>query len=154
MLAPGRWQDQPAPLIYAASSRPLALLEIMVHLGATDLSTLDDRLWIEIVVPDGLRWEMVTTTMMDSLDPKWSTPGAPSCRRLGGDWLRSNDTALLSVPSAVVPEEMNWLVNPGHPDFAVILAATTRNWAPSPIRWDTRVTALLREIPSGDSPLE
>ena len=146
LRAPGRWQDQAVPLIYAASSRSLALIEIMVHLDTADPASLADRRWIEITIPDGVAWEAVNAELMDGFDPAWTNPDAKSCKSFGGDWIRSRSTALLQVPSAIIPEETNWLINPAHQDFEAILEATRIDWATRPVRWDARVTAMVAAL--------
>ena len=45
-------------------------------------------------------------------------PSPPSLQQLGGDWVKSGASVILAVPSVIVPRELNYLINPRHPDFA------------------------------------
>ncbi len=68
------------------------------------------------------------------LPPGWREIGSPEARALGTEWLRSGRTAMLAVPSAVVPREHNVLINPHHPGAARIAVS-----APEPLAWDSRL---------------
>ena len=122
--AGGRWNDPGIPVIYAAGSLALAMLERLVQrrdLGGTML--------VEAKIPDDMPIEQAA-----NLPPGWNQLGSPEARRLGSEWLRSRRTAVLGVPSAVVPRERNFLVNPDHPEAARIVAAS-----PEALAWDSRL---------------
>jgi RES domain-containing protein len=111
----GRWNSPGTALIYTAGSRSLALLEMLVHLEVQDLLrryvifpvTFDDAL-LSAVDPAGL--------------PKtWRRSPAPaSLQAIGDMWAAAGTSAVLRVPSAIVPGEANFLLNPAHRDFARI----------------------------------
>jgi RES domain-containing protein len=83
-------------------------------------------------VPDTLR--VLTITDAD-LPPDWRAPAAPdSTKAIGTRWAASKTTVVLSVPSAVVPSERNYILNPHHPDFGTIHFN-----APEPIVFDPRL---------------
>ena len=107
----GRWNPKGVPLVYAAESRALAMLEMLVQ---------DEPLHARYVVipatlPDGLAIERVDTARLPS---DWRAPQrTEDLRAIGAAWAASKRTVVLTVPSAVLPEETNYLLNPLHPDF-------------------------------------
>lgn len=111
--APARWHNKGKPVVYAASSPASALLEILVHLELADLDALPEtyRL-LTIEAPDDLA---VLTLEKSALHPDWRK--RPDLTRTAGDaWLREASSALLAVPSAILPYTQNYLINPAHPD--------------------------------------
>jgi len=112
-LVGGRWNSVGVPVVYTGLTRALAVLESLVHadpdLVPRDLTTF------EIDVPEGLREETVDVA---ALPTDWRRPGHVRCVELGDAWLRRAAAPLLRVPSAVVPEETNLLINPRHPHAA------------------------------------
>ncbi|MDQ3555781.1 MAG: RES family NAD+ phosphorylase [Gemmatimonadota bacterium] len=112
-LAGGRWSSPGRPLVYTSATAALAVLEKLVWTDPEDLP--DDLVLFEIDLPDAL----VTAARLRSpeLPAGWAVPGCPECVRLGDEWLASpGGSAALVVPSAVLPEEANVLLNPAHPD--------------------------------------
>lgn len=108
-LAGGRWNSRGRSAVYTSSRLSLAALELLVH---TDVPLVPpDLVAFEIDVPDAIAVEMVEIA---ALPKDWRLPGHPSCRSIGDTWLAEERTAVLRVPSAVVPEEWNYLINPGH----------------------------------------
>jgi len=89
-------------------------------------------IYIEAELPDTLGIQTVELSVLPS---DWSAAVAPaSTKEIGGIWVRENKTAVLSVPSAVVTHERNYLLNPAHPDFARI-----RFGSPMPFVFDPRL---------------
>ena len=121
----GRWNPAGMPVIYAASSLALAMLEIMVRGGDY---RHPPRQYVEALVPDDLLIETAEPP------PGWQDQPSPSARAYGGAWLAEQRSAVMRVPSVVVPVESNFLVNPAHPDFGRILVS-----APAPLAWDARL---------------
>ncbi len=111
-----RWHTQGRPIVYLTESPSCALLETLVHfeIDREDLPNAFQLLKIE--APDDIRFRKV---MPEGLPGKWKTLSLPT-RRIGDEWLQSNETALLAVPSALTPETWNWLLNPRHPDASRI----------------------------------
>jgi RES domain-containing protein len=108
----GRWNSEGLAVVYLSSSLSLAALEYLVHLDIEDAPS--DLVASEVEVPESVREERVLTS---ALPPDWNqVADHPQCVRLGDLWLREGRTALLRVPSAVVPIETNVLLNPGHAD--------------------------------------
>lgn len=116
VLFGGRWNPKGLQVVYTASSLSLAFLELLVHTGTR---TVPRRLRaIRIDIPDDCS---VETLGVDELPSDWrGIPAPQSLRALGADWIRRSASAVLSVPSAVVPVEYNHLLNPQHPDFGMI----------------------------------
>jgi RES domain-containing protein len=112
---PGRWNHFGIPMIYTASSQALAALEILVHADMESLKI--DYVAINIKF-DGSLLQQLT---FESLPQGWdSTPAVAATKDLGTRWANSLESAVLSVPSAVIKREVNYLINPLHPDFAKI----------------------------------
>ncbi|MBY0333036.1 MAG: RES family NAD+ phosphorylase [Acetobacteraceae bacterium] len=123
-LAGGRWNPPGVPVIYAAGTLSLAMLERLVQ-----RRNLGDTLLVEATAPDDLAWE----DLLAAPPRGWQALGSPEAATAGAAWVRAGRTALLRVPSVPVPREPNWLVNPRHPEAVRILAA-----APVRLDWDRR----------------
>lgn len=124
-LAGGRWNPPGVPVIYAASTLSLAMLERLVQrrdLGGT--------LLVEAEIPDDLAWD----DLMADPPIGWRALGSPEAVAAGAAWAKAGRTALLRVPSALVPREANWVLNPRHKEAARVRAA-----APEPLGWDARL---------------
>jgi RES domain-containing protein len=108
-LAGGRWNSRGRAAVYASSRLSLAALELLVH---TDVRLVPlDLVAFEIDIPETLDIESVP---LSELPKDWRLPGHPGCRAVGDTWLAEERTAVLQVPSAVVPEEWNYIINPRH----------------------------------------
>lgn len=112
-----RWNSLNTHLVYAAESRALAMLELCVHLDiGMDLPT--DRYYVEIDIPDDV--EILELRMVD-LPENWDAkPPALETQYIGDDFVNSNNAAVLKVPSAILPQEFNYLINPNRPDASRI----------------------------------
>lgn len=109
----GRWNPRGVPVAYAAGSRALALLEVLVHLGAAQL------LGRYLLIPASFDESFVET--LDALPEGWRAHPAPhATQSVGARWVEAARSPVLRVPSVVVPAEPNYLVNPRHPDFSQI----------------------------------
>lgn len=128
-LFDGRWHTRGRPVVYAASHLSLAALELLAHL---DPDTVPGDLHaLEIGLPDALPVETVTP---EALPPGWHEAGSTLCRPVGDNWLAAARTVALRVPSAIVPEEWNYILNPAHPDAGRLVVTRQRRFA-----FDTRV---------------
>src|SRR5574338_437508 len=110
----GRWNSEGLFALYTSSSRSLSLLEILAH---TPAKMLKMRIYmlITLSLPDTVRIE---TLDKNKLSPGWDAPDTrPLTKKLGDKFLRSKSSLLLSVPSVLMPEENNYLVNTVHPDM-------------------------------------
>lgn len=111
-----RWNSKGPEIIYTAESRALAMAEVAVHLTLATLPS--DYVMIEIDVPDKIAIKTLNT---DSLNEDWNNhPPTTLTQKIGDDFINSMGSCLLEVPSAVVPGDSNYLINPYHPDFIKI----------------------------------
>jgi RES domain-containing protein len=122
----GRWNRRGRPVVYCASSISLACLETVVHLNLSGLPL--NRFLVRIDVPDEV-WAKRMGQTAHQLPVGWSAiPEGKVSLDIGDAWLEGGGSALLVVPSVVVPEEANVLVNPLHHDAAAIRATKLRPW--------------------------
>ena len=100
-------------MVYTAESRSLATLEVAAHLDLNeDLPT--DRYYVEIEIPEEVTiQEVELKDLPDDWDAK---PPTPTTQIIGDDFIAYNEAAVLKVPSSIVPQEFNYLINPAHPD--------------------------------------
>lgn len=104
----GRWNSIGRPVVYMASSRALAVLEVLVHLPPALIP--NDFCQATFEVPDD-----ADEIIISSLPPNWQEYPEPSVLKTMGDaFLKANRHLLLKVPSAVVTQEYNYLLNPAH----------------------------------------
>jgi RES domain-containing protein len=114
LLASGRWHSRGRRIVYLSDHPASTLLETLVHLEV-DPEDLPDAYQLLVVdIPDDVRFESIEE---DHLAPGWRE-NALLTRNLGDRWLREDRTALIQVPSAIVPASVNWLLNPAHADSA------------------------------------
>jgi RES domain-containing protein len=124
-LAGGRWNGRGTAVVYASETLALAALELLVHCDPALLP--DDLVAIALEIPDGVARRRLEVA---DLPRTWRLFPAPeSLARMGDEWARSLGSAVLSVPSAVVPGERNFLLNPAHPDFGRIRARRPEKFA-------------------------
>lgn len=110
----GRWNSEGIPMIYCSSGISLCTLEIACNsgglIGLTDMSLI----CLELLKPAS-----IYTPSLNALPKEWDAYPAPlSCARFGDQWVVAQQTVAMCVPSAVIHEEMNYLLNPEHPAFA------------------------------------
>lgn len=112
-----RWNSLYTPMVYASSSRALALLEVAVHLNINS-ELPSDRFYVEMEVPNELTIE---TLERHELPAGWDArPPLLLSQQLGDAFVRRATAAVLRVPSCIVPAEYNYLINPVHPDARLI----------------------------------
>lgn len=113
----GRWNPKGLPAVYAAATQSLAALEILVHVD-TDLVP-NDFVLFAVDIPDAVRMERI---LPENLNPDWHSEYPPlSLQTRGGVWLQSLLSVVLEVPSAIIPDECNYILNPRHPDFSLLV---------------------------------
>ncbi len=126
----GRWNERGTPLLYASESRALACLETVVYLNAAGLPL--NRYLVALTIPDPL-WSAARQESAATLPVGWDAqPAGRASIAFGTQWLRSGRSALLLVPSVIVSEEQNILINPQHPASASITASKIRRWLYDP----------------------
>lgn len=124
----GRWNRKGTSVIYTAASRALCALEVLAN--ADELA--DDYISISIEIPDSLS---ITSMSVADLPTGWdSNPSLDATRDIGTAWANGLSTAVLSVPSSVIPRERNYILNPAHPDLARIKFCD-----PEPFYFDDRL---------------
>ena len=128
MRTPGRWHFRGRRAVYCAQSPAAALLEILVHFEI-DIQALPVRYrLLKVETPDDVQIERVS---VDDLPVNWPQKTEVT-RELGERWLVKGSAALLSVPSAIVPETFNILLNPAHQDAKRIVVVQTGEHAIDP----------------------
>lgn len=128
-LMGGRWNSAGRPVVYTSRTAALCVLEVLVWTDPEDVP--DDLRLYEIEVPDSAPILRVSS---GSLSANWTEPGSPECIEAGDRWLAAADALALEVPSAVLPEEHNLLINPRHPDAAGVHVVDSR-----PFTFDLRL---------------
>ena len=124
----GRWNPAGVEAIYAATSVSLAALEVLVHFSVLPR----DFVLTEIRVPDGV---LVESLRREDLPAKWDLlSSSAATQEIGRIWAADLRSAVLSVPSAIVPVDRNYVLNPKHPEFGRI-----RFLRPAPFRFDIRL---------------
>lgn len=108
----GRWNSPGRRAVYASATKSLAVLEVVVHL---DVGRPLPRLVAFTFHVDD---KLVDRLPVRRLPRHWRTPGGLlMTQKIGDEWLASDRALALAVPSAIVPEEWNYLLNPEHPGF-------------------------------------
>jgi RES domain-containing protein len=119
LRASARWHHRGHPVLYTSEAPALAVLECLVHVDPASLPA-DLRL-IEIDVPDVTSIEVCDP---EALTRHWKrVPGPKVLRDFGTAWLAAKRTALLKVPSALVPAQFNYVLNPEHAEAKRIRVA-------------------------------
>ena len=128
-IAGGRWNSPGTPVVYLAGTQSLALLEMLVHLHTPDL--LKRYVLFEVRFDDSL----LATVDSRKLPKSWKRSPAPAAaQHLGDAWAAAASSPVLRVPSAIVPSEWNYLLNPAHPDFSKIRIGLRQ-----PLKFDARL---------------
>ena len=111
----GRWNHKRTAVVYASQSESLAQLEVLVRTSRPkDLALY---VLIEAQIPE----ELIEILEHNELPEKWrQTPEPNSTRDIGTKWVAEERSVVLAVPSVVVPSELNYVLNPTHPDFSKI----------------------------------
>jgi RES domain-containing protein len=110
----GRWNSRGVAVVYVSLTKSLAVLESLVHLNPPVRFKLVafrlefDDAWVE-------------KFPLKKLPADWQVePPPPSTQQIGDLWMREARSAILALPSAIIPNEPNFLLNPAHPDFKTI----------------------------------
>jgi RES domain-containing protein len=125
-----RWNEPGISLVYTSATRALACLETVVHLNAGGLPF--DRYLVAITIPDDV-WAKAQVETPRGLSVGCDAePAGQVSIQFGTTWVRSGRSALLVVPSVIVQEECDVLINPVHADSERIAAVTQRRWLCDP----------------------
>ena len=124
----GRWNSEGRAMVYLASSRALAVLEALAHLSPTNMP--DDFCMMTIEAPDDV--EELNAAILPA---DWQEyPEKQILKQTGNDFLKNAANLLLKVPSALVNEEYNYLMNPLHPKAKLVKIVSKR-----PFSFDERL---------------
>ncbi|NPA45302.1 MAG: RES family NAD+ phosphorylase [Chlorobi bacterium] len=121
-----RWNSEGNFVIYSASSRSLAALENIVHLGTLDIINYF-RVMV-IYIPDNLPILRINEI---NLPEEWYLKGEKGyeiCRQIGDVWYKNKETAILQVPSVIVKNEFNFIINTKHPDYKKVKLINTESF--------------------------
>jgi RES domain-containing protein len=127
----GRWNSVGISMLYTSTSRSLATLEVLVH--TTHNFVPNDLEMVTIKIPDTISKEEIkykkiaTQIKQHGIDARF--------QNIGDKWIKSNSSLLLMVPSVIIPEEMNVLINPFHAEFHKLKIIARK-----PFRFDVRLT--------------
>ena len=113
-----RWNSTGLFVIYAAENCSLACLENLVHRNGFGSDA--DYSLLTITFPNTIKTSEINAK---DLPKEWDNAtenGHLICRAIGDSWIRNQQSAILFVPSAIIPKERNVLINPNHPDFKKI----------------------------------
>ena len=124
----GRWNSKGAPGVYCSTSIALATLETVHYLRGGGLPF--NRYLVRIAIPDVV-WD--ARQVLEPFPGGWDAiPAGLAGKRAGDGWIAAGKSALLLVPSVIVPDEYNVLLNPRHADAAAVTASTVRRWSYDP----------------------
>jgi len=122
----GRWNSRGVPVVYASSTKSLAALETLVHLNPpVPFKYVAFRLQFDAA--------LVEDVPLNRLPADWRVePPPPSTKAIGDAWAREVRSAVLALPSVIVPGELNYLLNPAHPAFKKISIGKPERFAFDP----------------------
>lgn len=123
---PGRWNSSGVPLVYASTSIALACLETLVHLCGDQGLPL--QRWLVAIDISADHWQQRTSFTTDDLEGWDATPPQKVSADWGDRWISAQQSLLAVVPSVIVPEEHNVLINPAHPGRRDLEAVVIRRW--------------------------
>jgi RES domain-containing protein len=130
----GRWNHPGVALVYTAGTLSLGALELFVNLDPDDAP--GDLVAIGAAIPERIRLLHVRES---ELSGGWRAYPAPSVLQdIGSAWVTSGATAVLAVPSAIIPQEANYLLNPAHEDFSQIKIERPEAFQFDPRMWRKR----------------
>lgn len=130
LVASARWHTEGRAVVYSAESPAGALVEALVHLELNPARFPKSYRLLKAEAPDDLSIRAITGA---DLPRNWTTDQIAT-RTVGDEWLASGSTAMLRVPSAIVPETFNVLLNPEHRDAARVQILWHEEYP-----WDTRL---------------
>ena len=125
-----RWNSLNTYLVYTAESRALSMLEVSVHLDLSE-DLPSDRYFVEIEIAEDVT---ILELELSHLPIGWdSKPPILETQFIGDDFVRDQQAAVLKVPSSIIPQESNYLINPNHPEAKKIKIIST-----TPLKFDQR----------------
>ncbi|MEC5146863.1 RES family NAD+ phosphorylase [Chitinophaga sp. 212800010-3] len=126
----GRWNSPGHAIVYTAGSRALSALEVLVHIPLKNI--IQDFCIATIHIPDDIAIKVLTK---HDLPSGWqSLAPSPELQHIGDEWIDASRYAVLRIPSVIIADEHNYLINPQHPEAANITITNTQ-----PFTFDPRL---------------
>jgi RES domain-containing protein len=123
----GRWNSRGTRTVYTSATLSLAALETLVHLNPPVAFKY-------VAIPIDFDEALVETFATIDLPADWNEePPPPSTAEIGDRWVKQSRSAVLELPSIIIPAEPNYLLNPAHSGFKRI-----RIGKPTPFSFDPR----------------
>ncbi len=123
----GRWNSKGVRIVYTSESLSLATLEVMVH--SAFYRALNNFICIPMDFDPGLSQSMT----LENLPDHWMMDPIPqSIKDMGDRWAQNQQSVILKVPSAIIPTEHNYLINPSHPDFKKVVIHSPQKFPSDP----------------------
>jgi RES domain-containing protein len=134
----GRWHHKGTQVAYASEHPGVAVLEKLVWLGSYERARESSYVLLPLELDPTRHLETVSES---DLPDDWDAfPHPEETRNLGTDWCEEERSAVLAVPSAVLPMSTNYLVNPFHPEFHDL-----ERGEPVSFSWDARLFQRMQE---------
>lgn len=122
----GRWNSKGLPVVYTSESLALCSLEIFVHLPSYEL--LGGYVYIQVTFDSDL-------VLTAQLQAGWNArPVSKISKAIGDQWIEERQSPILKVPSVIIPDGSNYLLNVNHPEFYTIKIGE-----PVPLDFDPRL---------------
>lgn len=132
-LGGGRWNHPGTRVVYVSETLSLAALEQFIHFTRNDITLAHTLIAIPVEIPTDVK---VIEVLPEALPKDWRlSPPSDSTRDVGTRWVEKVESAVLRVPSAIIPEESNLLLNPDHRDFEKIRIGKERPFALDDRMW-------------------
>lgn len=129
----GRWNSAGVRVVYGSQHLAMAASEKYVHLPKPIPPKLE---FVAYRINFG--HVRIKHVRLEDLPADWQTMPVPvSTQKLGDAWVASGETAVMAVPSVLIPDELNFVLNPAHPDFKKIQISS-----PVPFLFDPRLASL------------
>ncbi len=117
-LGGGRWNHVGTPVVYVSETLSLAALELFVHFTRKDIKLSKSLVAIPVDIPHSLK---IVEVSIKDLDSGWrASPPSNFTKDIGTEWVQKKTSSILRVPSAVISDEYNLVLNPGHAAFKKI----------------------------------
>ena len=129
-LVGGRWNSKGIPVVYTSGTRSLAVLEILVHIPAAMVPK--DFMIVSIFIPDNIGIDEISWKQVKPEIDKLGTHA--NFAKMGNEWVMKMSSVVLKVPSIVVKDEFNYIINPMHPKSKEIKIAEQK-----PFSFDARL---------------